>query len=300
MKKIVSLILVIASLTWCFLGCNSANESKGYDKYTSLVAGIANDGHSTAVEVDFWTGVYFHKEDMADKTFVMNDISYSASYDRSINNKFNSYTTDFYNDENYIEFAVRSDTDDIVLFNVMNAEFFDTEPRLPDISNPQENAIALAKEIAGEYINIFDYTQIIEEPMVRDYEIDGVTYGITYYVIVFAKKVNGYFSSDFMSVKITSKGHFASFRMGDIGAFDDVALDFDATVLNQSITEKIESAYTEKSLVAQNFQIKDQKMALSPDGDIGVCSDVTFDVIYPSNETHSTAIRVFTTLGRKE
>lgn len=70
----------------------------------------------------------------------------------------------------------------------MNADFFDTQPYLPDVDNPYESAVSFATQIASEYVDIADYTQIIEEPMTRYKEREGTTYEITYYIVNFAKK----------------------------------------------------------------------------------------------------------------
>ncbi len=289
-------VLLIGS---CFVGCDSENNAKDYDKYTSLVAGIVNDGYGTDLEVDFWYGSDFKKENMEDKTCVVNGVSYSGSYKESTIDFGNSYITDIYKDEKYIEFGLRSDTEELIYLNLKNAEFFATEPYLPDVSNPQEIAIKIATEIAGEYIHVAEYTRIDDDPSILHKERDGVTYELATYYVTFAKKVNGYLSSDYIVVGVTSKGHLASIRMGDINAFEGVTLDFDADAMNQSISDKIVSAYQEKNIGVQNMQIEDQKIVVSPNGDVGMYSYVTFDMIYPSDDTIGTAIEIFTSLGRK-
>ncbi len=299
MKKIMIMFLSILLIGSCFVGCNPESKAKDYDKYTSLVAGIVNDGYSTDLEVDFWYGSDFIKENMEDKTCVVNGVSYSGSYKESTIDFGNSYITDIYKDEKYIEFGLKSNTGELVCLNLKNAEFYATEPYLPDVSDPQETAVKIATEIAGEYIHVAEYTRIDKEPSILHKERDGVTYELATYYVTFAKKVNGYLSSDHIVVGVTSKGHLASIRIGDINAFDDVTLDFDEDVVNQSISDKIVSAYQEKNIGVQNMQIEDQMIVVSPTGDIGMYSYVTFDMIYPSDDIIGTAIEIFTSLGRK-
>lgn len=125
---------------------------------------------------------------MDDKTCLVLGNHYSGSYSKSIVDKMNSYTTDIYVDDNHIEFGLRDDNGELAYVNLMNANFFDTQPYLPDVDNPYEAAVSFATQIASEYVDIADYTQIIEEPMTRYKEREGTTYEITYYIVNFAKK----------------------------------------------------------------------------------------------------------------
>lgn len=295
MKRIIALLFVIVSLVSHLAGCGSTVP----DEYTSLIADSANDEFGVKSESDFWEGGYFTKEGMNDKTCVVYGKSYTGSYSRSIVEKMNSYTTDIYKAENNIEFGLRDDTGELSYINVMNSEFFDIEPYLEDVENPYEGAVSLAAYIAGSYININDYVQIVEDPIARYKERDGVTHQITYYIVTYAKKVNGYFSSDYISVKVTSKGNLASIKMGDINAFSDTEIVFDESKMNQSISDKIDSTYKNSKLKVEKINIKDQKIVLTPDGDISMFSEITIDGINDSNDNVQTGIRIITVLGSK-
>ena len=295
MRKYIAILLSLL-FVFCFASCNLEKNQQ----YTSLIADSANDEYSIKAEVDYWTGTYFIKEYMVDKSILVLGNTYTGSYRDSIVDKLNSYTTDIYYDENHIEFGLREDTGELVYINLMNAEFFDTQPYLPDVNEPYETAISLTKKIAGIYLdNIEDYTQLIEEPRIRYEERDGVTYQITYYTVTFARQINGYFSSDYISVKVTSKGTLASIMMGDINAFSDTKIDFKNTDLEQSISQKIESTYKNSELKINKTNIKDQKIVLTPNGDIGIYSDI---VIYgtDANIELKTGVSVLTVLEKKQ
>lgn len=64
MRKYTAIFLALLSLAFCLVGCNS---KKG-EKYASIIADSANDIYSVESEIDYWTGVYFEKEHMGDKT----------------------------------------------------------------------------------------------------------------------------------------------------------------------------------------------------------------------------------------
>lgn len=165
--------------------CNSANERR----YTSYICASVNDGIGVSTEIDFWNGSYYKKQNITDKTCFVYGKKYTATYSKSIIDKMNSYTTDIYVDKNYIEFGLRSDTGDLAFFNLMNADFFNTEPYLPEVKNPLDVATSLAYEIACEYVDdITKYTKLVDEPITNYKEKDGVTHEITYYIITFAKK----------------------------------------------------------------------------------------------------------------
>ena len=291
-KSILFLIMFILCLT----SCNSTKENG----YKSFICDSTNDVMGITAEFDFWNGVFSKKQNMADKTCIVNGKEYTAEYKTSLIYKMNSYTTDVYVDENYIEFGLRSDNGNLAFFNLMNAEFFDTEPYLPDVENPRETAISLASEIACEYVDdITEYTKIVEEPRIGYKEKNGITYEITYYVTTFAKKVNGYFSSDYISVKVTSKGNLASIMMGDINAFENISLEFDAEAVNQSISDKIDSAYKKNKLSVKETNIRDQKIVLTPDKEVCMFSYVDVGLYDISKTEVTTGVQTLTPLKKQ-
>ena len=295
MKKYILFMLSLL-LTFSFISCNKKN----YEPYTSLISDSVSDEYSVDLEVDYWTGEYFEKEDMENKTCFVFGNSYYGSYSKSIIDKMNSYTTDIYVDNNNIEFGLRSDTGELAYINLMNLDFFDTQPYLPEVKDPSNTAISLSTEIASDYVdNIGDYTQISDEPVTRYKERDGKTYQITYYVVTFAKKINGYFSSDFIAVKVTSKGTLASIMIGDIGAFDNTTLSFDTATMNQSISNKIESVYKKSKLEVKESNVDDQKIVLTPNGDICMYSSIVIDGVDDSNIETRTGVRILTFLGKR-
>ena len=292
MNKIIAIIALL-SFVLCFVGCNSSNT------YDSLIADCVNDEYSVGSEIKYWTGAYFEKNDMMDKSCLVSGNYYYGSYTKSIIDNQDSYTTDIYRTEDGVEFGLRSDTGELAYINLMNNEFFDTQPFLPDISDPLDSAIAFSTEIADEYVdNISDYTMIVEEPRISYKEKDGKNYEITYYVITFAKKINGYFSSDYISVKVTSKGALASIKMGDINAFEDVEVDFETSKIDQSISNKVMAIYEKSGLKVEQTNIEDQKIVLTPNGEIAMYSFVGVDIIDSDGE-YSTGVSILTILKKK-
>lgn len=304
--KILNIILSLLLLS-SMLGCDfdtietKNSDTKINETYTSLISDAVSDEYSVDSEVDYWTGIYFEKEDMEDRTCLVFGNSYTGSYSKSIIDKMNSYTTDIYLDDNNIEFGLRSDTGELAYINFMNSDFFDTQPYLPETDDPIGTAISLAIDVASNYVDdINEYTQIFDEDesITRYKERAGKTHQITYHFVTFAKKINGYFSSDYITVKVTSKGTLASIMIGDIGAFDDITLDFDKTAMEQSISKKIESTYQESKLNVKKSNIDDQKIVLTPDGDICMYSKIAIYGVDDTEIETQTGIRVLTILKK--
>ncbi len=222
---------------------------------------------------------------------------YSAPYRQSIIYRYNSFTTDIYYSQD-IEFGLRSDNGEFVFINFMNSDFFATEKQLDDEFLTYESVIPFATEIASEFIdNLSEYTIYKEEPRVYD--------GVSDYVITFAKVVNGYYSSDYISVKVTSKGKLASIKMGEIGAFDDLKINIDKIAVEKNITEKLKEVYTRDNFVDKTHSLEykehnfeDQRLAITPDGKYCVYSIIKVLGYDYYNEEADTKIDLITIIGQ--
>ncbi len=291
MKKLLSVFILLLTYTIFLNSCTP----KSYTPYTSLVYTSANDGFEIKSDVDFWNGTYFEKKNMKDQTCKLFEKTYNGAYTKSITDKMNSYTTDIYLDQDGVEFGLRNDNGNLTFINLMNAEFFNTEPYLEESIGSYEAAVPIAKQIAGEYIsNIEEYEQFYESPITRYKEKDGITYKITYYTVTFARKINNYFSSDYISVKVTSKGNLASIMMGDIGAFEKLNISIDSSELSKSISTKIQSSYSSSEFKNTKSNIEDQKIAITPNGYICIYSDIKLDITDTSNNKKETGLVIIT------
>ena len=131
MKKVTAIITLITLFGLLLSGCQSKPENVNYEvvNYRSKVADVANDGIlDTYCEYDSWSQGYFKKGSENNRSVSVYGNTYSGVYKQSITDKYNSYTTNVYRDENGIEFGLRDDTGKFVFLNLMNAEFFDMEP----------------------------------------------------------------------------------------------------------------------------------------------------------------------------
>ena len=190
MKKTNRLIILFLIISISFIvGCSH----NARDTYTTLIESTSNDGIVKNSEADFWPGEYFQRN--CAKEFTCEALGYSlkGEYDRSIIDKYNSYTTNFYVCEDGIEFGIRNSDSKIVFINLMNKEFFDTQPYLEDLENSEEYCRSYASVIASNFTNnLSTYKQIEYEPKTQIKEKDGKTYSITYYFFTFYKDIDSY------------------------------------------------------------------------------------------------------------
>ncbi len=312
MKKIIIFTLMLSFVLVCFCACaekdnelsetrlsetldNDEIENEFYDSY---ICDIANDGVLSTVETTYWTGTYFTKENMPQKSCDFNGKTYTGSYQKSIVNKPNSYTTNIYNDGNGLEFGIRDDNGALVYINFMTPDFFETEPYLCETIKSYKEAILLASNIADRYLEDPSlYTLFDESKLTRQYEKDGKIYELTYYYVTFAKKVQGYFSSDHITVRITSKGNIASVYMGDINAFDGKDMKIDVVKLDESLSNKIQKTYDKVGFSVSQSKVEDQKIVLTPDGDVCVYSYVSIKGVDSNKNERATAVYVLTFLN---
>lgn len=201
MKKSITMILLVLLCLFIVEGCSQSEKIY----YESMLADVVLDGITKAeTECDYWTGIYFSKEGIPAQTCVAMGSSYTGEYKQSIVDKLNSYTTDFYRTDSGIEFGLRSDTGQLIFIDFMTRTFFDTVPYLPDVENAEESALSIAWSVASQYVSDI---QLYERQPIQisqqDKEKDGVTHTITYYLVTYAKKVQGYNSSDYISIKVS-------------------------------------------------------------------------------------------------
>lgn len=274
---IVSFVILIAILIP--VGINMFDSDGGI-----FIIDAANDETKITPELTVWSQEYFKNDTVSkEKEIVFENVSYKCLYNKSQIRKWQSYVTDLYKDENGFIFGFKNNTNELVLLNLMNYEFFETEPYKENIDNSDIFAMEYAKKLANNYINVTDYELIIEEPKTDFFTKENVEYSITYYTFTFAKKINNVYSSDFLSVKITSKGNLASLYIGDIGAFNNLnRINFSMKEINSLIADKIQNIYKSKNYVVLEIKIDYQRIVLTPEGKFAIYTAV--NVLLKSSE----------------
>lgn len=271
-KILVLIMLLICSLV--LFGCSE--EKNDEPKYESFVIDVVNDKSNVKPELTIWDQQYFEKDGVdKEKKVSFDDTIYTGKYNKSIVRKGESYSTDIYANDKGIKFGFKENSNQLVLLNLMNNEFFETEPFRDDIKDSDKNALDLAKKIAKKYINISQYEILLEEPVTREKSKDEITYYITYYTFTFVKKVNDVYSSDYLSVKITSKGNLASLYIGDLNAFDNLEkVGFSIEDINKVNSEKILDTYNKLGHEILEQNVSYQRLVITPEGNLALYSGI--------------------------
>lgn len=236
-----------------------------------LVADITNNVPKVNLDLSIWNQEYFQNEEaLKEKQVEFNNTIYNGTYEKSIIRKCESFVRNVYTDETGIRFEINEKTGELVLLNLMNYDFFETEPFKEEVEDSENNALELAKEIAKDYIDVIDYELLIEDSVTREFIKDDEKYYMTYYTFTFAKKVNGIYSSDYVSIKITSKGNLASLYIGDIGAFDGKDIIIPLDEINNANQDKIKNIFAQVNFSVLNQEVTIERLAITPDGEVSL------------------------------
>ena len=298
MKKIcivLALTLTLLSMTSCSKPNDNNPASENEEKYNSLVCDMYNDGIIERAEVDFWDGTSSTKDNIGNKNCRVLDNIYVGKYDYSRTNRLMSYTTDMYYDyEKHIMFGLNDATGELVSINLLNEEFYYAEVELPELL--YEDILSLATKIASVYVeDISEYTRTVEEKRYETH-LDGEACQHLHYLIKFTRYLNGFPTSDYISLRISSKGSLGTLSLGDINAFKNVNLDIDLKKISESISNKITSTYTNRNFTVNEYNIERQELAVTPDGKVCVYSGVMITGNTHLDEDTYTGIGIITML----
>lgn len=262
---IFAIVFCALLLIGCAQKTNNDNELYVIDCSNNIVG--AN------IELNIWNQEYFESEN-APKTYKItyNGTTFDGDYLYSVNRKCDSYIQNIYNTDDGVQFAIKDGTENIVYLNFQTKEFFNTEPYKEEVVNQQEYAIELSKTIASDFINIDDYIMSVGDPKVYSVEED-TNDSFSFYFVTFAREINGLSTSDYITVKTTSKGTLASIILGDVGIFEEIkTINYSISELNQRIDNKVKSFYKKLDYEVINNSIDRQIICMTQSGEICIYS----------------------------
>ena len=269
MKKKIFIIIVLILFIFLFVGC----AKKSNENNRMYVIDYSNNIDGANIELNIWNQESFENNN-APRTYriVYNGNTYDGKYLYSVNRKCDSYIQNIYNTDDCVQFAIKDGTENIVYLNFQTKEFFNTEPYKEEVVNQQEYAIELSKTIASDFINIDDYIMSIGDPKVYSVEED-TNDSFSFYFVTFAREINGLSTSDYITVKTTSKGTLASIILGDVGIFEEIkTINYSISELNQRIDNKVKSFYKKLDYEVINNSIDRQIICMTQSGEICIYS----------------------------
>ncbi|MBQ9099278.1 MAG: hypothetical protein IJY50_07605 [Clostridia bacterium] len=301
MKKLFCLLLTLCTL-FCFSACQKEEDPQNTEipykgDLGTYIIGTSNGVSGLTENYEYpWSGGTFQNENaLPTMTVTILGVTYTGTYSHSLIVKLNSYITDYYDCTDGTRFGVKSGTNTPVNLNLMTTEYFDTVPFLEDVQNPEDHAVAYAKDIAEQYVDIAAYTLIPIDSSLYECEKNGVTYDMTFYYVTYARIVNGIETSDYVAMKIDSTGHLAAWNLGDLGAFegyDPATLSIEET--NASISSALGQVARSGSNSYESHEVSNQKLTKLPSGEIVVYSTITVTCRDVENEQFKQGVAIIT------
>lgn len=275
MKKHMA-IFMLGVLCFLFTACSRGDDTSVLQHYESFVCDMTNDGLITSFEKEWWTGEAFQNELVPSKrTISFDGKDYRCDYKKTYVKKFDWDATDVYEVDG-VTISVKSTDNSICGFHNASVEQTERELLLDDVSNPYEYAKDVAKQYASDYIDVSLYTLEESEPYTIKWEVDGTEKEMKLYTFNFVKYKNGFRTSDRVYVQVNSKGHLRTISINNIGAFDDVDVLVDKTLLSQSVSKKLQALYAD-TFNSYTYEIVKQTLTLSPERELVIVSQVELD-----------------------
>lgn len=214
-----------------------------------------------AEEIAWWSGSnYFQDEEAAETKAVSwqgkiyEGVYYESSYLRRM-----SFLVDEYHGDDLTSFQTRRSDGSLVYLNVMDRSFFDTQSKLDDIPDTEASLEKIAKGYAAQFVDVDEYQKEVSTETFGD---DGVAL----YNFKFVRRIHGRDTSDFVWIRLTSKGHLADIFIGDIGAFSKISKRELNSFADIDVVEMLEKA-TEGSLVT-NLESEAEWYTVTPAGEL--------------------------------
>lgn len=282
------MIIILFSNSLLLLSCNEVTTV--YPRYKPYIVDAMTDDTSIEPELTIWEDPYFEKEAVTnEKEVTINDKTYIGKYTKSIIKKWDSYVTDIYTDDKGVKIGFKEKTNQLVMLDLMNDDFFKTEPFKDDIDNVEYNTLSLAKKIASKYININQYELMTEDSVSDEYAKEDVKCHITYYTFTFMKKFNVIInSSDYLTIKITSKGNLASLYIGDLNFFYNLENRYYVMEdVNRVNNIKVLSTYKSLGYEVLDQEIIYQRLVVTPKGVLALYSYIDVKLMLNGEEKNT-------------
>ena len=230
MKKLLSIIFLSCLCLHVFASCNEGGE-----KYVSE---ISKEGFVLDNLPEDEGYVYFDHIKPPDnarpesKTIAFNGKDYTSTRYMNTENDYRygaAIKRDYYYARDGVSFAVESGTDRLVYFH----QSLDIRE---ETANGETPPLTIAQEIAKQYLgDLSSYDTKREFLYVSE---NGEDYATKY---TYTKSVQGYSTTDFLSVTVTNSGKIESFSAGQIGAFDSIE-----KINTEKVEESINNVLAEK------------------------------------------------------
>jgi len=252
----------------------SYNSPEPVHKVICYITEVSNLGVSIPSEYSsIWNQPYFQSDTVDQNVKITFDgVEYEGEYRRSLFEDHNPFATDLYRGEGG-EIGLNADSGELTQISLYTNDFLTRELTYEDLKNPEEDSLTIAEAYAGRYVELSEYTlyQSPHPSKPRIYQPENATEDqiIQFYIYDFVRYINGLPTSDYISIRVTSKGHFVSMIMGATGVFTQELIESNViasgTIDDQQMAEAKAKAVLPDMV---SFEITNTYLAVTPEGEV--------------------------------
>lgn len=271
-------ILFVASIMMC--SCNMSMKDDATVDYVALEIGSFDnmDGGNHISEYPIWSPemLNYHQDQSAPKevSIVFNGNTYVGNYQKTSVSIPNTYLSHRYKGQN-VYFETNKATGELTSIS------FVYEPS-KEATLTENDCKKIADGIADDYVVLKDY--LVETSSFAIYE--NMVYSFTYY-----REINGYKTSDSLTVSIDGNGKIFSFGMNSLGAFKDIeSVSYNSDKVQNAINSKLNDIYKDKSS-RKEYNIDKSILVRLEDGSVALLYTIN-NQFEDGNETHGSQVQL--------
>ncbi len=285
-SKIILIILSICVLLTSLFGCSTQTKNNNQEFEVLEIGSFDDlDGGKHISEYSVWAPnkLNYHQDSTAPKegTVVFNGITYSGQYQRSSTSIPNTYISHRYKGAN-VFFELNGSTGELSYIS------FIYEPSEKSTLSETE-CRNVADQIAKQFIKLSEYK--VETFAQSIYE--NSIFSFTYY-----REVNGYKTSDSLTVAVDGNGNVSSFGVNMLGAFENATCNLpDKKQATEMLETKMNDIYA-KSITRKDYDIRDVVLVKLKDGRDAFLYTISNN-FERENEQYSSQIQLLITVSGK-
>ena len=291
--KMIACFVILVSIFGMVTGCQAGSKMEMYESY---VIDVSNSDASANVKADHYPWPDPERIGSTAKNYRQKlqfmGKDYEGEFLRATAYPLTPETGNVYRTSDGIQFSLSRENGELKYFSFMSKTFFDKEPLLEDVQNPEQAAIDIATRLAEEYIDTSDYTRTVT----LDIHSKGTEREYKIYDVDFTRYIQGYITRDTIYVTVTSKGNLAALSIGYLGGFDDFTLEIDKQKVNDHAIAKVKEKYANTPYTVVDIVIENQALTETQTGEIGICSKVKVTLKGASGHTFNAGLSIFTYL----
>lgn len=286
LSKIILIMFSSCVLLVSLFGCSTQTKNNNQEFEVLEIGSFDDlDGGKHISEYSTWAPneLNYHQDSTAPKesTVVFNGISYSGQYQRSATSIPNTYVSHRYKGAN-VFFEINGSTGELSYIS------FIYEPSEKSTLSETE-CRNIADQIIKQFIKLDEYK--VDTFVQSIYE--NSIFSFTYY-----REVNGYKTSDSLTIAIDGNGNVSSFGVNMLGAFENATcISLDEKQVAEMLETKMNDIYA-KSITRKDYDIREVVLVKLKDGRDAFLYTISNN-FERENEQYSSQIQLLITASEK-